>query len=117
MGQIGGVKSVRVDNLSPKVGDTVDVIPHTVSRESVVGLQGDAGFRQTNRSASIAFEVLETGDVKVKDLLDKVDATVTVVTSVKTYVLRNARQVGDLQIALADGKYTVTFEGPELRVF
>lgn len=112
MGKIGGVDRVQIDDLVLKVGDTVTITKNKKTRESVTGLTGDAGYKETHRPARVEFEMLVDGAIKVGALEDKTNSTVSVVTSAKTYVLRNARQVGDLELAGADGKVTVAFEGP-----
>ena len=117
MAKIGGVDSIRIDNLSPKVGDSCNLTVNTATRESVTGLTGDAGYRETHRPARVEFQILDDGTVDLTALLAKTNATVTVVTSSKTHVIRNARQVEDVDLDQAAGTYSVVFEGPEYRAF
>ena len=117
MGTIGGVKEVRVDDLTFKVGDSVTITKNNITRESVVGLTGYAGNKETHRAGRIEWQMLHDGLLKLKDIEAKEDSTVSVITTSKTYVLRNACFVGDLELNGADGTVTVAFEGAEVKEF
>jgi len=112
MGIIGGVESVRIDSYQPTIGDSVDITPNNTTRESKTGLTGYAGTSETKRPARISMQVFDDGTVDIKTLTALTNATVTVVTPLKTFVLRNAAQVEDVELAQADGTYTLVFEGP-----
>lgn len=117
MGTIGGVREVRVDDLVFRVGDSVSITKNNVTRESVIGLTGYAGNKETHRAGRIEWQMLLDGGVKLSQLESKEDSTVSVITTNGTYVLRNACQCGDLEVAAADGTVTVAFEGPEVKFF
>lgn len=66
--------------------------------------------------AEIADRVLvacrDDGTVPISTYTKLTDSTIAVVTPLKTFVLRNAAQVEDIDLNQADGKYTLAFEGP-----
>ena len=117
MPNIGGVKSVRIDSYTPDVGDSVTITPNNVTRTSQVGLTGYAGTSEVHRPARIELEIIDTGDTPIATFTALTDATISVVTELKTFVLRNAAFVEDVSLDQSTGRYTLAFEGPSIREF
>jgi len=110
---IGGVESARVGPHLLNIGDTVDITMGSVTRTSVIGLNGVAGQAEVKKAGRMEMEVFDDGQVAVDALLALLSTTVTITTKdAGTFVLRNAAQVDDVVISQADGKYTIVFEGP-----
>ena len=113
MAIIGGVKSVRIGSHLPSVGDTVDITMGGVTRTSEVGLTGVPGQSEVHRPGRIEVEFIDDGTVSLDALTQITNKTVTVVTPLGTYALRNAAQVEDVVLNQATGRYTIVFEGPD----
>jgi len=116
MPRIGGVNFLSIDGVQYDVGETADVSPNNITRETVIGLTGIGGQRETHRAASVECAILHTNSAqKINTLTGKTDATVVLGTPQNIWTLRNAGQVGDIDYDAAAGTYSVRFEGPECR--
>ena len=116
MPRIGGVNYLSIDGVQYDVGESATVSPNNITRETVIGLTGIGGQRETHRAASVEVAILHTeASNKIAALTAKTDCTVVVGTPQNIWTLRNAGQVGDVDYDAAQGTYSVRFEGPEMR--
>jgi hypothetical protein len=116
MPRIGGVNFLSIDGVQFDVGESATVSSNNITRETVIGLTGIGGQRETHKAASIECAILHTtGAAKIGSLTAKTDCTVVLGTPQNIWTLRNAGQVGDPDYDAANGTYTIKFEGPECR--
>lgn len=115
MAIVAGIGAVNINGKQLTVGNTVTVSPLGQTRESVVGMSGNAGIKITRRAPWIECEVITTPDFKITDF-DISDATVQAdFANGRTYILRNGALVGEPELAAGDGTCTLRYEGTDCK--
>lgn len=124
MASIGGIETIQVDNLTfgqggaGKIAESASLRFNRTVRESKTGLTGDAGYSETYQPAKLTASVHNAGTIPLRTLEALTDCTVSVVCkNGKTFALRNGRQVGDLEVDLAAGSFSLEIEAPDVREF
>lgn len=113
MAAVAGTAYFAIDGTQYALRGNVTASLGDVQRESVVGLDGYHGHKEEPRPSFIQVELTDTPEVDMNTVERLDDVTVTVeLIGGKTGVLRNAVQVNQLELNVADGMYSVRFEGP-----
>jgi len=114
MALIGGRTNVLIDGSAIQLADTCKFSPNKVTREMKAGLHGVVGHVETPRAPYVECDAYFTDDTDLDAIMAVTDATVQVeLANSKLFVLKNAVQVGDIEPATEDGKFTVKFEGKD----
>jgi Phage tail tube protein len=112
---VAGDCFVKFDGRQLSVRGSVTISPNTRTRTGVAGLDGVHGFRSENRVPYIEVEATNRKEVPLTDLAKVVDSTVTAeLETGEVWVLRNAWQAADLELAAAEGTVTIRFEGLQM---
>ena len=115
MAKVAGTAYVKVDGQQIALRGNFKIKPSNVVRESITGLDGYHGFKETPTVTGFTMDVTDRPEVSVQKLAKLEDVTVTVnLINGKTYVLRNAVQIGEIEISADDGMFTLTFEGKSM---
>lgn len=113
---VAGEAFVKVDSRQLSVRGTLTISPNRVTRSPISGLDGFHGYQAVHRAPYIEVEITNRAQFPLTDLMGITDATVTAeLETGEVWVLRNAFQSGDLELAAQDGSATVRFEGPDMR--
>lgn len=110
--RIAGVATVTADGEALDILGSLTISPNDVMRETVVGIGGVKGYKETPRAPSIEVEVATTAATKFAKLIGITNATVDAsCANGKKYVLTPAWLVGEPEINAAEGTTTLRFEG------
>jgi hypothetical protein len=108
---IAGTAYIKVDGKQYTLGGSMNVAINEVTREGLAGLSGVAGYKETPHVPKIEGEFYTTTEFSVRDLEQVKNATVTAeLANGKTYILSEAWQSGDIEVDVAGGTCTITFE-------
>lgn len=111
---IFGVLSVRVKGKPLEIAGDWVFSPGGTSRESKLGSNGVVGMKISPTVPYAEGTVFDRGDVSLEDLRGIQDAPATLhMRNGKTYFLRGASQVGELEVNLAEGEIRVRLEAIE----
>jgi hypothetical protein len=115
--RVAGTCYVYQDGRQVSLGGTFNIGPSTVNRESVSGLSGRVGVKETWVSSYMEAEIIKTPDLRLTDIEKITDATITAeLADGTTAVLYNACQVGELEYSAADGTVTVRWDGNMMEI-
>ena len=112
---IAGTAQITVDGQTYQLEGDLKYMPSTVKRESLLGMDGFHGFKETHVAGSISMTLRDAGSLSVGDF-NTMD-NVTVVASLangKTVVGRNMGAVETQEVDTVDAKFEVKFEGPQV---
>ncbi len=113
MAKVAGTCYFKVDGIQYSLRGNMNISLGTAQRESVLGLDGYHGIKETPMAGSIECDLTQTPDLDLNQLESLTDVTVTVeLINGSVATLNNATQVNHLSLSAEDGKVTVKFEGP-----
>ena len=111
--KVGGAAFIKVNGVQYKLRGGMTCGIGNVSRESVIGADSYHGFKEIPTVSFVECDITDTDGVDINELEKLEGATVTVeLSNGKVAVLRDAVQINKLELNVADGQYTVRFEGP-----
>lgn len=109
---VSGTLYVTVDGIQRRVRGNVKYSPHGVSRESMMGVDGYHGRKETHEPAYLECDITDAGDTKLKDFIDMQDVEVMAeLANGKVFTMRNAAQMTKPENDPVEGQFTVRFEG------
>lgn len=112
--RIAGTCFLKLDGQQYDLKGDLSVMPHSIKREGVAGMDGIHGFKETQVVPFIEGTVTLSPGLSVKALQGVSDSTVTAeLSNGKVYVLRNAWFAGEPAIDGAEGQVPLRFEGLE----
>lgn len=113
MAKVAGTAYFKVNGLQYSIRGNMTIALGGVERESVVGLDGYHGIKETPVAAFIECDITTTADLDIATLQRAENVTVTAeLSNGKVAVLYNAYQVNNLEIDAVEGQLTARFEGP-----
>lgn len=113
MGQrIAGICYIKADGVSLEVKGGIEIPLSPVSRETVMSLQGNAGFKEMANRQYIKVEAIFTRDFPINSLATKTNMTVTAeLANGKAYTLTGAYLEGDTVSNGEEGTTSLEFSG------
>lgn len=109
---VGGIAFIRIDGLQYKVRGNAKYSTAASERESVAGMDGVHGYKETVKVPFVEMDLSDSGSLELKSISAKTDITVTLeLGSGKQFVLRNAWCVTAPELDATEGQFTVRFEG------
>lgn len=110
--RIAGVCYFKVGGTQYSIAGDCTVSPEDFERESLSGLSGVAGFKETPSAPSIEVELYTDNDFDIQTVAAIDNETVTAeLANGQVWALRNAWKVGRSDLSASEGKATVKFEG------
>lgn len=110
--RVAGTCYIKVDGVQLALRGQLTIMPSSITREGIAGLDGVHGFKETPRVPSIEVQVTKTADLKLKAVTGWTGKTVTAECADGTvYALNDAFQSGDLSLDAAEGQTSIKFEG------
>ena len=110
--RVAGVCFFKVDGVQLSVAGSFTVSPEISERESMAGLSGVVGFKESPSAAFIEGEVYTENEVDIQTIAKIDDGTVTAeLANGQGWALRNAWKVGRSDMSASEGTMTVRFEG------
>jgi len=110
--RVAGICYVKADSAQLEVQGGVECPATDKTRETVMGLAGPAGFKETARTPYIKLTAINTPDFPRKTLAESTDMTVTAeLANGSTYVLSGAYLVGEPAVSGDEGTIELHFEG------
>lgn len=112
MAKVAGTAYITVNGVQYPLRGNMTCELGSTERESVTGLDGYHGYKETPKQSSITCEFTDQPglDLNVLEALTGVTVTVQLING-KVATLTNATQMNHLGLNVEDGKYTVKFEG------
>lgn len=109
-----GTAFLKVDGAQVSVAGSAKFQGQTFNRETLIGASGVAGYKETFVAAFIECECYYDETIDPHSFAAKTDATVTLeLNDDRAFTLRNARQVGEIEVDAVEGTFTLRFEGPK----
>jgi hypothetical protein len=113
MAKVAGTCYVKVDGVQYSLRGNMNIAIGNTQCESVVGLDGYHGTKETPMAGSIEGDFTLTAGLDLNAVESLRDVTVTVeLINGSVATLNNANQVNHLVLNADDGKFTAKFEGP-----
>lgn len=110
--RVAGICFIKADSTQLEVQGGVECPATDVNRETVMGLAGVAGYKETARTPYIKLTAIATPDFPRKTLAESTDMTVTAeLANGSTYVLSGAYLVGEPAVNGEEGTIELQFEG------
>ncbi len=110
--KFAGTAFVKVDGQQIPLAGTLTVQPFDKERETKMGLSGVAGYKETLIAPWIEVEGFHTSDVNLTKLHDAENVTVQAdLPNGKIAVVRNAWSTKPPEINVAEGTFSMRFEG------
>jgi len=114
MSKVAGTAYFLIDGIRHSLKGNFTVALTTIERESVVGLDGYHGTKETTVPAFMECDLTDNEDLDIDALNRAENVTVTAqLNNGKTGVLRNASQINQIELGVDEGEMTVRFEGPK----
>lgn len=112
--KVAGTATVHFNGQKYLLRGNMNVLIGNVARESVFGIDGYHGIKETAHAAAIECDITDTSDIDWNAIEQMANVTVQVnLINGKQAILRNAYQVNELQLSVDNGQVTVRFEGPK----
>ena len=110
--RVAGIAYIKVDGQQLEVSGGIEAAIGDVQRETVKGLSGVAGFKETHRTPSVKLSAIFRDDFPMAKVAEGTDMTVTAeFPNGKTYTLSSAFLVGEPTAKADDGTIELEFEG------
>lgn len=111
--RLAGAAYLHVDGKNYLVAGDLSYNVSRVSRESLLGMDGVHGFKETPHAGFISATLRDAGGLTVADFNAMTNVTVTVeLANGKTVVGRNMWTVETQESKAAEGTFEVKWEGP-----
>ncbi len=110
--KVAGTCFVKADGSQFSVSGGVECPLIDVNRETVMAVDGPAGFKETAREPYVKLTAIMVQDFPLQKLQDSTDMTITAeLANGKVYVLSGAYLVGDPSVKSEDGTVELEFQG------
>lgn len=110
--RVAGICYVKADSAQLEVQGGVECPASDNNRETVMGLAGPAGYKETARAPYIKLTAINTPDFPRKMLAESTDMTITAeLANGTTYVLSGGYLVGEPVVNGDEGTIELQFEG------
>lgn len=110
--KIAGTCYIKVDGDQLELEGALEVPVASVTRETVMGLAGPAGYKEVARVPRLAGDFIFTRDFPRQKIADAVDMTITAeLANGMVFTLSGAYLVGDPNITADEGKIPLEFNG------
>jgi hypothetical protein len=111
--RMAGMAYLHVDGKNYLLSGDLSYNVSRVSRESLLGMDGVHGFKETPHAGFISATLRDAGGLTVADFNQMTNVTVTVeLSNGKTVVGRNMWTVETQETKAAEGTFEVKWEGP-----
>lgn len=112
---LAGTASVTIDGTTYMLEGDMKYMPSTVKRESLVGMDGLHGFKETPVPGSISMSLRDSGGLTVGDFNRMTNQTVVVtLANGKLVTGKGMYTVETQEVDAGDAKFEVKFEGPSV---
>lgn len=112
---LAGVAQVTVDGTTYQLEGGLKWSPSTVKRESMMGMDGFHGWKETPVPGSISMSLRDAGSLTVGDFTRIRNSTVVLtLANGKIVVGRNMGVVDAVEVDSEDAKFDIKFEGPQV---
>ena len=112
---LAGVAQVTVDGTTYQLEGGLKWSPSTVKRESMMGMDGFHGWKETPIPGSISMSLRDSGGLAVGDFTRIRNATIVLqLANGKTVVGRNMGTVDVIEVDSEEAKFDLKFEGPQV---
>lgn len=109
---IAGTCTVTVDGVSVNVGGSFKYSVGTKQRETLTGMSGVHGFKESYVAPYIEMTIRDSGSLSLSDIADYTDVTVSAaLVNGKTIIGQNMWIVNRQEMDNNDGTFTARFEG------
>jgi hypothetical protein len=110
--RVAGTCYIKVDGDQLEVSGGVEVPTTDKTRETIMGVNRPAGFKETARAPYVKVTAILRDDFPLQKLADGTDMTVTAeLPAGQVYTLSGAYQVGEPSAKADDGTVELSFEG------
>jgi hypothetical protein len=115
--RVAGVAYCYVDGVKVDLGGKITVSPWTTEKESVKGLSGTVGYKETPVTPFIEIEVITSPDLDLSAFQSVRSSTVIAeLANGQTWTLRNAWSTSKPDMDGAEGTATLRFEGRDIEL-
>lgn len=112
---LAGVAQVTVDGTTYQLEGGLKWSPSTVKRESMMGMDGFHGWKETPIPGSISMSLRDSGGLAVGDFTRIRNATIVLqLANGKIVVGRNMGTVDVIEVDSEEAKFDLKFEGPQV---
>lgn len=112
MARVAGTCYVKIDGDQLEVSGGLEVPSTSVTRETVMGINGVGGYKETARKPSVKVSAIVRADFPLARLAEATDMTVTAeFPAGQVYTLSGAYLVGEPTVKADDGTTELEFEG------
>jgi len=116
--RVGGIIQLELDGARLFAKGAFEYDLGVAAKESVVGMDGFHGFKETPKPARISGQITDAPELDLEALLNTRNATVKLsLANGKTVVMREAFYAGDNTANTEEGEIEVAFEGPSAEEF
>lgn len=110
--RLAGTALVTVDGVSIMIAADFEYSPSTVKRETLVGMDGVHGYKETPVAGFISASVRDSGGTTVADFNDQTNVTVTaLLANGKTVIGSGLWSVDTQEVKSTDAVFSVKWEG------
>lgn len=110
--RVAGIAYIKVNGAQLEVSGGIEANVGEVTRESVKGLSGTAGFKETHRTPGVKLSAIFRDDFPMDTVTKATDMTITCeFPNGKVYTLSDAFMVGEPTAKADDGTIELEFEG------
>ncbi|MEX3635953.1 phage tail tube protein [Paraburkholderia sp. BR14320] len=112
---IAGTAHVTVDGVTHQIEGAAKYSPSTVKRESLLGMDGFHGWKETPVTGSISMSIRDAGDLTVYDFNRMRNSTIVLaLANGKVVFGRNMGTTETQEVDTEDAKFDVKWEGPQV---
>jgi hypothetical protein len=112
---LAGTAQITVDGNSYMLEGSAKYSPSTVKRETLMGMDGYHGVKETPVPGSISFSARDKGDLVVFNFNTMRNVTVVLqLANGKTIVGRNMASVDSQEVDSTEATFDLKFEGPSV---
>lgn len=110
--RVAGICYIKVDGEQLEVKGSVECPLSSLQRESVMGLAGNAGYKETAIAPYIKVSCIFVPEFPISKLAEGTDMTITAeLANGKVYTLSGAYLVGETPVKGDEGDVELHFEG------
>ncbi|EFH2659430.1 phage tail tube protein [Escherichia coli] len=112
---LAGTCTVTIDGVSVNVAGTFRYSVGEIERETLTGMSGIHGFKESYKAPFIEMTVRDSGSLSLKDFAAYTDVTVAAyLVNGKTILGQNMWLTGRIETDNNDATFTARFEGREV---
>jgi hypothetical protein len=110
--RLAGTANVTVDGVTVMVAGDFEYSPSTVKRETLIGMDGVHGYKETPVAGFIAATIRDSGGTTVADFNSQTNVTVTaLLANGKTIIGSGLWSVDQQNVKSEDATFPVKWEG------